>query len=118
VFAAWWEGVDWGDWAPHAELGRLLWHERDSLLQELAGLPPGQVELAVDAGRRRPRRMAPGAVGLGPRPLAMLGVLDVPASMSPSPSWFALTGTAPALLAAAAISGPEPPPSLSAAAAN
>ncbi|HEV3496693.1 MAG TPA: hypothetical protein VHA34_10115, partial [Actinomycetes bacterium] len=41
VFAAWWEGVDWGDWAPRAELGRLLWHERDTLLQELAGLPPG-----------------------------------------------------------------------------
>ena len=29
-------------------------------------------------------------------PLAMLGALDVPARMSPSPSWFALTGTAPA----------------------
>src|SRR5215211_5843035 len=26
------------------DLGRLLWHERDALLQELAGLPPGQVE--------------------------------------------------------------------------
>ena len=38
VFAAWWEGVDWGDFAPRAELGRLLWHERDTLLQELAGL--------------------------------------------------------------------------------
>ena len=32
VFAAWWEGVDWGDWAPRPELGRLLWHERDTLL--------------------------------------------------------------------------------------
>jgi hypothetical protein len=50
VFAAWWEG---GDWAPQAELGRLLWHERDSLLQELAGLPPGQVELAGFARRFR-----------------------------------------------------------------
>ena len=32
VFAAWWDGVDWGDWAPRPELGRLLWHERDALL--------------------------------------------------------------------------------------
>jgi hypothetical protein len=28
----------WGDWAPRPELGRLLWHERDALLQELARL--------------------------------------------------------------------------------
>ena len=33
------------------ELGRLLWHERDTLLQELAGLPPGQVDLAGFARR-------------------------------------------------------------------
>ena len=40
----------------------------------------------------------------------MLGALDVPARMSPSPAWFALTGTAPALLAAAAaMCGPEAP---------
>jgi hypothetical protein len=52
-------------------------------------------------------------------PLAMLGALDVPARMSPSPSWFALTGTAPALVAAAAaMSGPEPPAVLAAATAN
>jgi hypothetical protein len=52
-------------------------------------------------------------------PLAMLGALDVPARMSPSPDWFALTGTAPALLAAAAaMSGPEPAPSLASAIAN
>jgi len=52
-------------------------------------------------------------------PLAMLGALDIPARMSPSPAWFALTGTAPALLAAAAaMSGPEPPASLSSATAN
>jgi hypothetical protein len=52
-------------------------------------------------------------------PLAMLGALDVPARMSPSPAWFALTGTTPALLAAAAaMSGPEPPPSLASATAN
>jgi hypothetical protein len=52
-------------------------------------------------------------------PLAMLGALDVPARMSPFPAWFALTGTAPALLAAAAaMAGPEPPPSLAAADQN
>ena len=52
-------------------------------------------------------------------PLAMLGALDVPARMSPSPAWFALTGTAPALVAAAAaMSGPEPPASLLLATAN
>jgi hypothetical protein len=39
--------------------------------------------------------------------------------MSPSPEWFALAGTAPALLAAAAaMSGPEPPAALAAAIAN
>jgi hypothetical protein len=39
--------------------------------------------------------------------------------MSPSPAWFALTGTAPALVAAAAaMSGPEPPASLASAGAN
>jgi hypothetical protein len=42
-----------------------------------------------------------------PGPLAMLGALDVPARMSPSPAWFALTGTAPALVAAA-MSAPSP----------
>ena len=54
VFAAWWEGVDWGDWAPRTELGRLLWHERDALLQELAGLPPARSTWparAIVAGR-------------------------------------------------------------------
>ena len=67
VFAAWWEGVDWGDWAP----------------------------------------------------LAMQGALDVPARMSPFPAWFALTGTAPALVAAAAaMAGPEPPAALAAATLN
>ena len=66
----------------------------------LAGLPPGQVVLAGFARRFRV-------------------LVDVPARMSPSPSWFALTGTAPALVAAAAaMSGPELPPSLAAAAAN
>jgi hypothetical protein len=52
-------------------------------------------------------------------PLAMLGALDVPARMSPSPAWFALTGTAPALLAAAAaMCGPEAPASLAASSRN
>ena len=133
VFAAWWEGVDWGDWAPQPELGRLLWHERDSLLQKLAGLPPGQIELAGFA--RRFRRLVghrwPSMLAVaGPAewrqalwasalaPLAMLGALDVPARMSPSPAWFALTGTAPALLAAAAMAGPALPPPLAAASQN
>ena len=49
----------------------------------------------------------------------MLGAIDIPARMCPSPSWFALTGTAPALVAAAAaMSGPEPPASLAAATRN
>ena len=134
VFAAWWEGVDWGDWAPQPELGHLLWHERDSLLQELAGLPPGQVDLGDFArrfralvGHRWPSmvaatdpadwRQALWATALAP--LAMLGAVDVPARMSPSPDWFAVTDTAPALVAAAAaMSGPEPPASLAAATQN
>jgi hypothetical protein len=49
----------------------------------------------------------------------MLGAIDIPARTSPTPAWFALTGTAPALVAAAAaMSGPEPPPSLASATAN
>jgi hypothetical protein len=128
VFAAWWEGVDWGLWAPRAELGRLLWHERDALLQELAGLPPGRVDLAdfarrfrVLVGHRWPSmaaaadppewRQALWATALAP--LAMLGAVDVPGRLSPTPAWFALTDTAPALVAAAtAMSGPDVPPSL------
>ena len=52
-------------------------------------------------------------------PLAMLGAVDVPARMSPTPAWFALTSTAPALVAAAAaMAGPEPPPPFTAATAN
>ena len=134
VFAAWWEGVDWGDWAPRSELGRLLWHERDALLQELAGLPPGQVDLAGFARRFRvlvahrwpsillaadPDEWRQALWSTALAPLAMLGALDLPARMSPSPAWFALAGTARALLAAAAaMSGPEPPPTLADAAAN
>ena len=41
-----------------------------------------------------------------------------PADEGLPPDWFALAGTAPALLAAAAMSGPEPPPSLASATAN
>ena len=52
-------------------------------------------------------------------PLAMLGAVDIPASMRPTPAWFALTSTAPALVAAAAaMTGPEPPPSLATATRN
>jgi hypothetical protein len=52
-------------------------------------------------------------------PLAMLGALDVPARLAPTPAWFALTDTTPALIAAAvAMSGMEPPASLAAAGAN
>jgi hypothetical protein len=134
VFAAWWEGVDWGHWSPRPELGRLLWHERDALLQELAGLPLGQVDLddftrrfRVLVGHRWPAvaaaadqaewRQAVWSTALAP--LAMLGAVDVPECLSPTPAWFALSGTAPALLAAAtAMAGPDIPPSLGAAAAN
>jgi hypothetical protein len=105
VFAAWWEGVDWGDWAPRAELGRLLWHERDTLLQELAGLPPGQVELAGFARRFRAL--------IGHHWPAALAAAD------PGEWRQALWSTALALVAAAAaMTGPEPPPSLAAATAN
>jgi hypothetical protein len=133
VFAAWWEGVDWGDWAPRAELGRLLWHERDTLIQELAGLPPGQVDLAGFARRfgalvahRWPSMLAaadpaewrqalvdrPGPSGHAGRP------------RHPGPH-VALAGLVrphrhrPALIAAAAaMCGPEPPASLAAATQN
>jgi hypothetical protein len=69
VFAAWWEGVDWGDWAPRSELGRLLWHERDALLQR-PRRPGAHVPIAIPVrphrhrprsgrGRRRVRPRAP-----------------------------------------------------------
>jgi len=135
VFAAWWEGVDWGPWAPRAELGRVLWHERDALLQELAGLPDGQVELtgfarrfralvghrwpAVTAASRLEEwRGALWATALAP--LAMLGAVDVPVPLEPPvPARFALSATAPALLAAAAaMAGPEAPAALAVSAHN
>jgi hypothetical protein len=134
VFAAWWEGVDWGHWAPTAELGRLLWHERDTLLQELAGLPEGQVELGGFArrfralvGHRWPAVTARAGVADWARalwatalaPLAMLGAVDVPERLAPAPAWFAVTATTPALLAAAtAMAGPHSPPSLGISASN
>jgi hypothetical protein len=104
VFAAWWEGVDWGLWAPTAELGRLLWPERDTLLQELAGLPAGLV------GHRWPAVTAGAGVADWARalwatalaPLAMLGAVDVPARLA----------------AATAMAGPHAPPSLGVSACN
>jgi hypothetical protein len=134
VFAAWWEGVDWGQWAPSPELGRLLWHERAALLQELAGLPDGQVELEGFArrfralvGHRWPAVTANADVAEWGRalwstalaPLAMLGAVEVPAPLVPTPAWFAVTATTPALLAAAtAMTGPGAPQSLAVSAAN
>jgi hypothetical protein len=57
--------------------------------------------------------------GRPPWPPGHAGRPRRPGPHVPSPSWFALTGTAPALVAAAAaMSGPELPPSLAAAAAN
>ena len=122
VFAAWWEGVDWGRWASRAELGRLLWHERDVLVQELAGLPGGRVDLDRFAARVRALvghrwrqvtaasapadwRRALWATALAP--LAMLGAVDAPdPDGATTPAWFELTDAAPALLAAAvAMSG-------------
>ena len=134
VFAAWWEGVDWGQWAPQPELGRLLWHERDTLLQELAGLPPGQIDLEAFArrfralvGHRWPAVTANADVAAWRQalwstvlaPLAMLGAVDVPALLAPTPAWFAVTATTPALLAAAtAMAGPEVPRALVVSACN
>ncbi|HET7517275.1 MAG TPA: hypothetical protein VFN05_06200, partial [Actinomycetes bacterium] len=72
-----------------------------------------------DAGQRAPRRVAGGPVVDRPGPLAMLGAIDIPARITPTPAWFALTGTTPALVAAAAaMTGPEPPPSLASATRN
>jgi hypothetical protein len=52
-------------------------------------------------------------------PLAMLGAVEVPAPLVPTPAWFAVTATTPALLAAAtAMAGPGVPPSLAVSAAN
>jgi hypothetical protein len=124
VFAAWWEGVDWGQWAHSPELGRLLWHERAALLQELAGLPDGQVDLEGFArrfralvGHRWPAVTANAGVAewggalwsTALAPLAMLGALEVPGALTTEPpEWFALTDAAAELLwAAASIGAPS-----------
>ena len=52
-------------------------------------------------------------------PLAMLGAVEVPAPLAPTPEWFAVTDTTPALLAAAtAMADPGAPPALAVAANN
>jgi hypothetical protein len=84
----------------------------------LARRPTGLLRSLCDAGRLTEAeggllqwRQALWSTALAP--LAMLGAIDIPARMSPSPAWFARTGTAPALVAAAAaMCGPEPPASL------
>jgi len=108
VFAAWWEGVDWGQWAAQPELGRLLWHERDTLLQELAGLPPGQVDLADFARRLR--------VLVGHRWPSVVAAAD-PADWRQA-LWATALAPLAMLGAAAAMAGPEPPPPFTAATAN
>ena len=135
VFAAWWEGVDWGRWSPRGALGRLLRRERDVLLQELAALPPG-MDVEVASLVRRFRRLVAHrwptvselacpavwrvevwATALAP--LALLGVVEVdgPVTAEP-PTWLRLSGEAHGLLeAAASLAGPPPAPGLAAAAA-
>jgi hypothetical protein len=124
VFAAWWEGVDWGRWASPAELGRLLWHERDVLVQELAGLPAGRVDLDAFASRVRAlvaHRWPGVSAASGPAdwrralwsttlaPLAMLGAVEAAdPDGATTPAWFELTEAAPALLAAAVAMSGEP----------
>jgi len=122
VFAAWWEGVDWGRWSPRAGLVRLLRRERDALLRELAALPEGRVDLASFARRFRAlvgHCWPAGLAAAGPEvwrrelwgtalaPLAMLGALDVPGEVTAEPPrWFSVNDSSGELLgAAAAISG-------------
>jgi hypothetical protein len=52
-----WEGVDRGDWAPHAEWGRVLWHERDTLLHsallsQVVGSVPANSDPEQEGGSR------------------------------------------------------------------
>jgi hypothetical protein len=114
------------------ELGRLLWHERDVLLQELSGLPPGQVDLGDFARRFRimiAHRWPSVATAADPaewrqalwstpwpRWPCSAPSTSRPGCLRPRPG-FTLTGTAPALVAAA-MSGPEPPATLVAATEN
>ena len=136
VFAAWWEGVDWGRYSPRAGLGRLLRHERDVLLGELAALPVGgRVELRGFARRFRAlvgHRWPTVAAVAGPEvwrrevwatalaPLAMLGALEVPGTLTAEPpAWFSPTPSSTELLgAAAAISAPHAAVVLATALAN
>jgi hypothetical protein len=136
VFAAWWEGVDWGRYSPRAGLGRLLRHERDVLLRELACLPEGgRVELRGFARRFRAlvgHRWPTVLTVAGPEvwrrevwatalaPLAMLGALEAPGELTAEPpEWFLPTNSSTELLAAAAaISQPHLPAVLAAALAN
>jgi hypothetical protein len=134
VFAAWWEGVDWATGRRAASWGACSGTSATPCSRSSPACPRARSTWPASPGASVPwsphrwpsilmaadpaeRRQALWSTALAP--LAMLGALDVPARMSPSPSWFALTGTAPALVAAAAaMSGPELPPSLAAAAAN
>jgi hypothetical protein len=136
VFAAWWEGVDWGRYSPRAGLGRLLRHERDVLLGELTVLPiGGRVELRgfarrfrVLVGHRWPTVLTVAGPEVWRRevwatalaPLAMLGALDVPGELTVEPPpWFAATPSSSELLAAAAaISQPTAPNLMAAALGN
>jgi hypothetical protein len=125
VFAAWWEGVEWGRYSPRAGLGRLLRHERDVLLGELAALP---IDWRVDmrgfarrfralVGHRWPTVLSVAGPEVWRRevwatalaPLAMLGALDVPGELTAEPPpWFSPTPSSEELLAAAAaISAPH-----------
>ena len=124
VFAAWWEGVDWGRFSPRAGLGRLLRRERDVLLQELAALPGGRVEVTSFVRRFRAlvaHRWPTVAAIAGPEvwrrevwatamaPLAMLGALVVEGDVTVEPpGWFTVAEAADELLAAAAaFSAPD-----------
>jgi hypothetical protein len=136
VFAAWWEGVDWGRYSPRAGLGRLLRRERDVLLRELLTLPiSGRVELRSFVRRFRAlvgHRWPTVLTVAGPEvwrrevwatalaPLAMLGALDVPGQLTAEPpEWFMLTdGSTDLLGAAAAIGHPHVPGAVTAAIAN
>jgi len=123
VFAAWWEGMDWGRWSPRSGLGRLLRRERDLLLRDLAGLPEGRVDQSSFTRRFRQlvgHRWPIALAVAGPEvwwrelwatalaPLAMLGALDIPGDVTTEPpAWFGVNDASGELLAAAmAISGP------------
>jgi hypothetical protein len=136
VFAAWWEGVDWGRYSPRAGLGRLLRHERDVLLAELAAMPIGsRVDLRGFArrfralvGHRWPTVLSVAGPEVWRRevwatalaPLAMLGAIDAPGELTAEPPpWFSTTTASTDLLAAAAsISQPHAAATLAVALGN